>query len=106
MAKERLSKLQRWILEKIYEDKKAEDYNLEGLNEKRIMIGDCLFRANLFYWLMQEDKKGQDEKKIQVLLTNSIQNLIKKGLIRQLEFVFHPYQLTEKGLSLIRHNLK
>lgn len=97
MAKERLSRLQKWILKKMYEHEKIWD-NKNWASVRHTNRGE------LFYRLMLGDKKGQDEKKIQVLLTNSIQNLIKKDLIRQLNFVFHPYQLTEKGLSLITHN--
>ena len=77
MAKERISKLQKWILkttlekgEKMYED-----------------IGICIQRKHfLYFYFLNKNNTQKTRNKFNVSLSRSIRNLFKKGFIRIFNF--------------------
>lgn len=141
MVKERLSKLQKWILLRCYEKTINEDRSnltlLQSWNYKYSIKPEehkdheiywkYLFRAEILldYFKCEPDKykfcsnrhqhfKGKNNKE-QVILTNSLSNLEKKGLINILVgtyFRWFGITLTDKGKELVllltprQYNLK
>lgn len=142
MAKERLSKLQRWILLQCYNEgeydlKKHHRRDIGGWHKNYYISRRVLFKRllNKHYEDTKEkyleyfeavekwiSKKINDEGRkdwfrwsLQVLLTNSIRNLLKKGCIetshtsfgRKLYHYTHIKNLwlSAKGLSLIMVNI-
>ncbi len=123
MAKERLSKLQKWILTQTY--KKTIYHNNSGLDllgayaiqdkkleDKNDLYWRYLFRTEILlsYFKCETDYykiacskqhcfKGKNNKE-QVLLTRSLQNLQDKGLIELIKAAYVSWQgirLTERG---------
>ena len=105
MAKERLSKLQKWILLRIYErgkskkSKKCKDYSI---CRKEIVEFYGLKQGG--WWLCCNDKKYT---KPQVAITNSIHNLINKGLVEVRSYrgeykkFIYSINITQKGYPLL-----
>jgi len=142
MAKERLSQLQRWILLQCYNEgeydyKKHRWRDIGGWRKNYYISRRVLFirLLNKNYednkgryleyfeavekWISRkiddEGRKGWFRWRLQVLLTNSIRNLLKKGCIetsstslgRKLSSYTHIKNLwlSDKGLSLIMPNI-
>ena len=102
MAKERLSKLQRWILKTALEK--------GGRGEE---IGIYIFRKHLtYYWFSDKYGGEKAENSFNVALTRSIRNLFTKGFIRIFRIDQTPELLLRIGLkqdaqmAKMRHTMK
>ncbi|MBA7660297.1 hypothetical protein ES703_68299 [subsurface metagenome] len=78
MAKERLSKLQKWILDRIIENTLKKKHL--GLLDKVI---PCIYRDEIYrdYFKLSHPQHGTWTKKNIVIVSRSLKNLEEKGLI-------------------------
>lgn len=123
MSKERLSKLQKWILKKCYEQGKDhyifDDYSVARVSLVIWRIREYLETKEIkeyFDRLLKTMKRYVDEGeklnwfryKFEISTTNSIKNLLSKGYI-QVErrwLVIKRVRLTDKGIKTVEESLK
>ncbi|MBA7500642.1 hypothetical protein ES704_03402 [subsurface metagenome] len=123
MAKERLSKLQKWILKKCYEQGKnhysTDDYSIaritlviwrtkEYLETEEVKkyfeeVGKAYKR-----YINEEKKQKWFRYKFEISTTNSIKNLYSKGYIKVEKrwLVIKRVRLTDKGIKAVKESLK
>ena len=95
MAKERLSRLQKWILNQILENIRNEKY--KTLENK---IQQCIYRQDIYrdYFKLSHSRHGTWPKSKIVIVSRSLRNLEEKG------FVTIPKHLRPRGCMIFLSN--
>jgi len=123
LSKERLSKLQKWILKKCYEQGKGHyisfDYSVarislvfwrtkEYIETKEIKKYFDELLKTIKRYVSERERINWFRYKFEISTTNSIKNLLAKGYIQEegFKFVIKRIRLTDKGIKTVEESLK